>query len=104
MIRKNMDALTPKCPHCDATLYESLARCPECRQVRPEFEEYESLIQEEQGHCVFSGGMCNVMLPNGDYIWTALFWQGLQDGWFESDLSYSERFYSMNGHLRPKRS
>jgi hypothetical protein len=93
--------LTGRCAGCDRSLYQAFARCPQCGTVRPEFEQYKSVIIAEQTGCVFSGAATDVMLPNGDGIWAEYFLGFLKFGWLDKQFRYTEAFYEKHPHMRP---
>jgi hypothetical protein len=91
------------CEKCGADVYDGFARCQNsgCRQIRPEFHGYESVLVEEQLLCVFCGGKTDVRLPNGDGIWAEYFLDFVRDGWIGPDLRYTAAFYDRHPTMRP---
>jgi hypothetical protein len=95
-------SLPKRCSCCHADLYQGFARCPRCRQVRPEFAQYLSVVSDAPTGCSFSGADTDVVLPNGDGIWAPYFFGFLDAGWLSSDLQYTEEFYRSHPDMRKR--
>ena len=93
-------SLPSKCSHCEEPFYEGFARCPSCRALRKEFEEFAELVRPEYRACIFSGAETDVVLPCGDAVWAPYLFDLIEARWVDEGLCYTEEFFRQRPHLR----
>ena len=89
------------CPKCGRR-NSGFARCqtPGCHGLRKEFQGHESVVVKEIGHCVLSGALTDLRLPNGDYLWAPYFLGFMKGNWLDEHYAYTERYYAAHPYQR----
>ena len=68
------------CKACGACLHQGLARCPQCRAIRIEFDGLEQFVSDQLGCCCLSGAVSDVRDENGNYYWAPYFIDRIRAG------------------------
>lgn len=80
-------------PSCGHDVSWGLAKCHEHDVVRPQFRCLRTFITDEIRRCCFSGGLADVRLPNGDYVWAEYILPFIDPNWCDSDVDHSAEVF-----------